>query len=93
MAKREAIEEAASIRLRPVLMTTAALVIGMVPLLTASGPGAASRFCIGLVIAAGMFIGTLFTLYIVPAAYLYIGRDYARLAAAKAAQPTLAGQH
>ncbi|WP_428311723.1 efflux RND transporter permease subunit [Hydrocarboniphaga sp.] len=93
MAKREAIEEAASIRLRPVLMTTAALVIGMVPLLTASGPGAASRFCIGLVIAAGMFIGTLFTLYIVPAAYLYIGRDYAKLQAAKAAQPTLAVGH
>lgn len=93
MAKREAIEEAASIRLRPVLMTTAALVIGMVPLLTASGPGAASRFCIGLVIAAGMFIGTLFTLYIVPAAYLYIGRDYAKLQAAKASQPTLAVGH
>ncbi len=77
MAKRQAIEEAASIRLRPVLMTTAALVIAMVPLLMASGPGAGSRFSIGLVIAAGMTIGTLFTLYVVPAMYLYIGRDYA----------------
>jgi len=81
MAKAEAIEEAASIRLRPVLMTTAALVIAMVPLLFASGPGAASRFAIGLVIAAGMTIGTLFTLYVVPAMYLYLGRDFARDAA------------
>jgi len=75
MAKREAIEEAASIRLRPVLMTTVALVVGMVPLLLAFGPGAASRFSMGLVIASGMTIGTLFTLYVVPAMYLYIGHD------------------
>ena len=80
--KRTAIEEAASIRLRPVLMTTAALVIAMVPLLIASGPGAASRFSMGLVIASGMTIGTLFTLYIVPAMYLYIGRDHAKTAQA-----------
>jgi multidrug efflux pump len=84
--KREAIEEAASIRLRPVLMTTAALVMAMVPLLFAAGPGAASRFSIGLVIAAGMTIGTLFTLYVVPAMYLYIGRDYAAVAAKNAAR-------
>jgi multidrug efflux pump len=88
MGKREAIEEASSIRLRPVLMTTAALVIAMVPLLLASGPGAGSRFSIGLVIAAGMTIGTLFTLYVVPAMYLYIGRDHA--AAARKQQQKLA---
>jgi multidrug efflux pump len=75
--KREAIEEAAAIRLRPVLMTTAALVLAVVPLLTATGPGAAARFAIGLVIATGMTIGTLFTLFVVPAVYLYLGRDYA----------------
>jgi len=75
MTKREAIEEAASIRLRPVLMTTVALVVGMLPLLIAFGPGAASRFSLGLVIASGMTIGTLFTLYLVPAMYLYIGHD------------------
>ncbi len=84
LGKREAIEEAASIRLRPVLMTTAALVIAMIPLLMASGPGAASRFSIGVVIAAGMTIGTLFTLYVVPAAYLYIGRDHQAEEAKKA---------
>ena len=77
MAKREAIEEAASIRMRPILMTTAALVVAMFPLLIADGPGAAARFSMGMVIAAGMTIGTLFTLYVVPAMYLYIGRDYA----------------
>jgi multidrug efflux pump len=72
MSKREAIEEATSIRLRPILMTTAATVLAMIPLLVASGPGAGSRFAIGLVIASGMTIGTLFTLFVVPAAYLYI---------------------
>ncbi len=77
MQKREAIEEAASVRLRPVLMTTAALVIAMVPLLLASGPGASARFSMGLVIASGMTIGTLFTLYVLPAVYLYLGRDVA----------------
>ncbi|MEW6681884.1 MAG: efflux RND transporter permease subunit [Nitrospirota bacterium] len=75
--KREAIEEAAAIRLRPVLMTTAALVLAVVPLLIATGPGAAARFSIGLVIATGMTIGTAFTLFVVPAVYLYLGRDYA----------------
>jgi multidrug efflux pump len=84
VARREAIEEAASIRLRPVLMTTAALVVAMVPLLISSGPGAASRVSMGLVIASGMTIGTLFTLYVVPAMYLYIGRDHAKEVQAKA---------
>ncbi|SFF27169.1 multidrug efflux pump [Fontimonas thermophila] len=89
--KRAAIEEAASIRLRPVLMTTAALVIAMVPLLLAEGPGAGARFSIGLVIAAGMTIGTLFTLYVVPAMYLYIGRDYKAAQTAPAAAAVPAG--
>ncbi|MEK6789206.1 MAG: efflux RND transporter permease subunit [Pseudomonadota bacterium] len=75
-AKRLAIEEAASIRLRPVLMTTAALVLGMLPLLFATGPGAAARFSMGLVISTGMTIGTLFTLFVVPAMYLYLGREH-----------------
>lgn len=75
LGKREAIEEASSIRMRPILMTTAALVVAMIPLLIADGPGAAARFSMGMVIAAGMTIGTLFTLYVVPAMYVYIGRD------------------
>ena len=77
LSKREAIEEATGIRLRPVLMTTAALVFAMVPLLLAKGPGAASRFSMGVVIASGMTIGTLFTLFVLPAFYLYLARDHA----------------
>ena len=76
--RRRAIEEAAAIRLRPILMTTAAMVVGMVPLLIASGAGAASRYSIGLVIAAGMSIGTLFTLFVTPAVYTYVARDHLR---------------
>ena len=77
LSKREAIEEATAIRLRPVLMTTAALVFAMIPLLIAKGPGAASRFSMGTVIASGMTIGTLFTLFVLPAFYLYLARDHA----------------
>jgi multidrug efflux pump len=73
--KRAAIKEAAIIRLRPILMTTAAMVIGVVPLLVADGAGAKSRFDIGVVIAAGMAIGTLFTLFITPAIYTIVARD------------------
>jgi len=71
-SKREAIEQAAGIRLRPILMTTAAMVLGVFPLLIASGAGAVSRFDMGLVIASGLAIGTLFTLFVVPAVYLMI---------------------
>ncbi len=74
--RREAIEHAAAIRLRPILMTTAAMVVAMVPLLIAQGAGAASRFDIGVVIAAGMTIGTLFTLFVTPAVYTYLARDH-----------------
>lgn len=75
-SRREAIEHASAIRLRPILMTTASMVVAMVPLLIAKGAGAASRFDIGLVIAAGMTIGTLFTLFVTPAVYTYIARDH-----------------
>lgn len=77
--KFKAIEEAAAIRLRPVLMTTVALVLAMFPLLIASGPGSGSRFAMGLVITTGMTFGTLFTLFVVPAVYLCLGRDYQKL--------------
>jgi len=74
--KREAIEGAASIRLRPILMTTAAMVLGVAPLILSSGAGAVSRFNMGLVIATGLTIGTLFTLFVVPAVYMLIAGDH-----------------
>jgi multidrug efflux pump len=72
--RRKAIMESARIRLRPILMTTAAMVVGLLPLIFASGPGAASRFSIGLVIVVGMLIGTMFTLFVLPAIYTLIGK-------------------
>ncbi len=82
--RRRAIEQAARVRLRPILMTTAAMVVGLVPLLTASGAGAASRFSIGVVVVAGMSIGTLFTLLVLPAVYTVLAKDH--LTAAQSAR-------
>jgi multidrug efflux pump len=76
LSKREAIVQAATIRLRPILMTTAATVLGVIPLLLASGAGAVSRFNMGLVIASGMTIGTFFTLFVVPAVYVMVAADH-----------------
>jgi multidrug efflux pump len=76
--KREAIALASGIRLRPILMTTAAMVLGVIPLITATGAGAVSRFNMGLVIASGLAVGTLFTLFVVPAVYLLIATDHSR---------------
>ena len=80
----DAIVEAAALRLRPILMTSAALIVAMVPLLTASGPGAVSRFDIGLTIVAGLGIGTLFTLFVLPAFYLLLARDHSQTQGAQA---------
>jgi multidrug efflux pump len=77
LSLREAVEKAAAVRLRPILMTTVSMIVAMIPLLFASGPGAVSRFDIGLVVATGLGIGTLFTLYIVPAFYLVLAKDHA----------------
>ena len=79
--KRQAIEEAASIRLRPILMTTASMVLGVTPLILASGAGAVSRYNIGLVIATGIAIGTVFTLFVVPAIYLFLATTHSAKAA------------
>jgi len=89
MSRRQAIEEAAGIRLRPILMTTAAMIVAMVPLLIANGAGAASRFDIGVVIAAGMMIGTIFTLFVTPAVYTFLAKDHQkeRALAAEYAKP------
>ncbi|HGN0025199.1 TPA: MexW/MexI family multidrug efflux RND transporter permease subunit [Proteus mirabilis] len=74
--RREAIIAAAKIRLRPVLMTTAAMVIGLIPLLFASGAGANSRYGLGLIIVSGMLVGTLFTLFVLPTMYSFLARNH-----------------
>lgn len=76
MNKRDSIVEAASVRLKPILMTTAAMVAGLIPLLMASGAGAESRFSIGVVIVFGLLIGTCFTLYVLPTIYLKVGENH-----------------
>lgn len=72
LSKLEAIKLAATIRLRPILMTTAAMIAGLLPLLFASGAGAVARFNIGIVIVAGLSIGTVFTLFVLPVIYTYL---------------------
>jgi hydrophobe/amphiphile efflux-1 (HAE1) family protein len=78
VSPREAIEHAAGVRLRPILMTTAAMVVGMIPLIIASGAGARSRAAIGIVIGAGMSVGTIFTLFVTPAVYSLLARRHDR---------------
>jgi multidrug efflux pump len=99
MGKREAIEQAAATRLRPILMTTAAMVFGVVPLVIASGAGAAGRHAMGLVIFTGLSIGTLFTLFVVPAMYMLLAGEHKAQArgapqpAAEAASAETAPEH
>jgi multidrug efflux pump len=87
-SKREAIEEAAGIRLRPILMTTAAMVFGVLPLVIASGAGAAGRYSMGLVIFTGLSIGTLFTLFVVPAMYMLLAAEHPAAPASPEASTT-----
>ena len=94
--KREAVETAAGIRLRPILMTTAAMVLGVVPLIIATGAGAVGRYNMGLVIATGIAIGTLFTLFVVPAMYMFLATDRGierARAGAPALDPGRAAEH
>ena len=72
--KLRAIVEAAGTRLRPILMTTAATVVGHFPLILASGPGAGARNSIGIMLVSGMIIGTVFTLFVVPSIYVLVAR-------------------
>ncbi|WP_186173296.1 efflux RND transporter permease subunit [Burkholderia gladioli] len=76
LSRIEAIEKAAAVRMRPVLMTTAAMVAGLVPLLFADGAGSASRFSIGIVVVMGMMVGTFFTLFVLPTVYSFIAKDH-----------------
>ncbi|WHO37770.1 efflux RND transporter permease subunit [Sphingobium sp. AP49] len=80
LGRIEAIEKAAAVRMRPVLMTTAAMVAGLVPLLFAGGAGAASRFAIGLVVVTGMLVGTLFTLFVLPTVYSFLAVNHRAVA-------------
>ena len=77
MDKLAAVIEAAGTRLRPILMTTAATVVGHFPLVLATGPGAGARNSIGIMLVSGMIIGTLFTLFVVPSIYMLVARRHA----------------
>src|SRR6266478_8439355 len=93
-AKMEAVKNAAMTRLRPVLMTSVATVCGHFPLTLVTGPGASARNSIGLVLVTGMAVGTVFTLFFVPAIYLLIARDHRaqakeRLPVGAAAEPSV----
>jgi multidrug efflux pump len=81
--------EAASTRLRPILMTTAATVVGHFPLVLASGPGAGARNSIGIMLVSGMIIGTLFTLFVVPSIYVLVARSRRAPAAAREDAPAV----
>jgi multidrug efflux pump len=74
--KLHAVIEAASTRLRPILMTTAATVMGHFPLVIAKGPGAGARNSIGIMLVSGMIIGTVFTLFVVPSIYMFVAKTH-----------------
>jgi multidrug efflux pump len=78
--KIKAVKEAAVTRLRPILMTSVATICGHLPLTLVKGPGAAARNSIGLVLVAGMILGTAFTLFFVPAIYVLLARDHSKAA-------------
>ena len=81
--KLEAVIDAASTRLRPILMTTAATVVGHFPLVLATGPGAGARNSIGIMLVTGMVIGTVFTLFVVPSIYVLVARTRTAVVPAK----------
>jgi multidrug efflux pump len=78
--KLAAVIDAAATRLRPILMTTAATVVGHFPLVLATGPGAGARNSIGIMLVTGMVIGTAFTLFVVPSIYVLVARTHATVA-------------
>ena len=93
VGRAEAIRKAAAVRMRPVLMTTAAMVAGLVPLLFAAGAGAASRFAIGIVVVMGMLVGTLFTLFVLPTVYSLIAKDHGHEAQSERAKALSEAAH
>ncbi len=78
LAKLQSVIDAATIRLRPILMTTAATVVGHMPLVFAHGPGAGARNSIGIMLVSGMIIGTMFTLFVVPSIYMLVAQTHRR---------------
>jgi multidrug efflux pump len=88
LSRRDAIVAAAKIRLRPILMTTAAMALAVVPLIIAEGAGAAARYSMGLVIFSGLIIGTTFTLFVVPMFYTLIAPGDPAPASVPAAEPS-----
>ncbi|RLP23180.1 efflux RND transporter permease subunit [Mesorhizobium sp. YM1C-6-2] len=92
LSRRDAIIASAKTRLRPILMTTAAMALGVVPLIIAAGAGAAARYSMGLVIFSGILIGTLFTLFVVPMFYTFISRKELK-PHVEAAPPAVAPAH
>src|SRR5262249_46602945 len=74
--KIDAVIEAAGTRLRPILMTTAATVVGHFPLVLATGPGAGARNSIGIMLVTGMIVGSVFTLFVVPSIYTFVARTH-----------------
>jgi multidrug efflux pump len=89
--KLAAVVEAAGTRLRPILMTTAATVVGHFPLVLATGPGAGARNSIGIMLVSGMIIGTIFTLFVVPSIYMLVARKHVPFGEARQARvPELA---
>jgi multidrug efflux pump len=90
LSKLDAVKAAAVTRLRPILMTSVATVCGHFPLTLVTGPGAEARNSIGLVLVAGMAVGTAFTLFFVPAIYMLIAQD--RKAALGAVTPVPEGE-
>jgi multidrug efflux pump len=89
--KLDAILEAAATRLRPILMTTAATVVGHFPLVMATGPGAGARNSIGIMLVSGMIIGSLFTLFVVPSIYMLVARRRAAVVEERAKALGVAG--
>ena len=89
--KLRAVVEAAGTRLRPILMTTAATVVGHTPLILATGPGAGARNSIGIMLVSGMIIGTLFTLFVLPSIYVLVARTRAAVTADEEARAGLGG--
>jgi len=90
--KLRAVIDASSTRLRPILMTTAATVVGHTPLVFASGPGAGARNSIGIMLVSGMIVGTFFTLFVVPSIYMLIARRHAPVTVEETSPAVSAGR-